>query len=123
MVSHNLLTTLPTWGPTFKVSLDIFINSFDGPNLGEGVWAEVLGFTNTTNNCCDPGDRLPAVFTHKNGHIRVDSQIGDNSNPYIGGEIYLKEKTWYKLEVAGAGWTGLESCLLDTEYRAIESGL
>ena len=82
--------------------MDIFINSFDGPNLGEGVWAEVLRFTNTTNNCFDPGDRLPAVFTHKNGHIRVavDSQIGDSGNKYIGGIIYLEEKTWYKQEVA-----------------------
>ena len=98
VVSHNLLNTLPTWGPAFKVSLDIFINSFDGPNLGEGVWAEVMRFTNTTINCCEPGGRLPVVFTHKDGYIHVDSQVGDGSSQ-IGGEIYLKEKTWYKLEI------------------------
>ena len=96
VVSHNLLNTLPTWGPTYKVSLDIFINSFDG---GNGVWPEVLRFTNTTINCCEPGGRLPVVFTHKDGYIHVDSQVGDGSSQ-IGGEIYLKEKTWYKLEIA-----------------------
>ena len=114
MVSHNLLTTLPTWGPTFKVSLDIFINSFDGLNLKHGVYAEVLRFTNTTDAMntenLDPdfqilGSRIPVVFTHKDGYIIVASQIGDNNNYHIGGDsgpghIYLKENTWYKLEIS-----------------------
>ena len=82
VVSHNLLTTLPTWGPTFKVSVDIFINSFHGQNLKDGAWAEILRFTNTTNNRDNLGDRLPAVFTHKDGYIIVASQIGDNNNYY-----------------------------------------
>ena len=100
MVSHNLLNTLPTWGPAYKVSLDIFINSFDGPNLAEGGWwAEILRFTNTTNNRGNLGDRLPAVFTHKDGYIIVASQIGDNNNYFIGGHIQLKKKTWHKLEI------------------------
>ena len=101
MVSHNLVTSLPTWGPAFKVSLDIFINSFDGQNLQHGVYAEVLRFTNTTNDCCDLGDRIPSVFTHKDGYINVASQIGDNNNYYGNyGNGSLKEKTWYKLEIA-----------------------
>ena len=105
VVSHNLLTTLPTWGPTFKVSVDIFINSFHGQNLKDGAWAEILRFTNTTNNRGNLGDRLPAVFTHKDGYIIVASQIGDNNNYHIGGDsgpghIYLKENTWYKLEIS-----------------------
>ena len=79
--------------------MDIFINSFDG---GDGVWPEVLRFTNTTNNYLNLGDRLPAVFTYKDnkGYIIVISQIGDNNNYIIGGNIYLEEKTWYKLEIA-----------------------
>ena len=99
VVSHNLLTTLPTWGPTFKVSVDIFINSFHGKNLKDGAWAEILRFTNTTNNRDNLGDRLPAVFTHKDGYIIVASQIGDNNNYLIGGHIHLKKKTWHKLEI------------------------
>ena len=99
VVSHNLLTTLPTWGPTFKVSVDIFINSFHGKNLKDGAWAEILRFTNTTNNRDNLGDRLPAVFTHKDGYIIVASQIGDDNNYLIGGHIHLKKKTWHKLEI------------------------
>ena len=112
MVSHNLVTSLPTWGPAFKVSLDIFINSFDGQNLKHGVYAEVLRFSNITDakntendDYLDLGSRIPVVFTHKNGYIIVASQIGDHNNEHIGGDsgpghIYLKEKTWYKLEIA-----------------------
>ena len=114
VVSHNLLNTLPTWGPTFKVSLDIFINSFDGLNLKHGVYAEVMRFTNTTDAMntenLDPdfqilGSRIPVVFTHKDGYIIVASQIGDHNNYHIGigsntGNIYLEEKTWYKLEIS-----------------------
>ena len=108
VVSHNLLNTLPTWGPAFKVSLDIFINSFDGLNLKHGVYAEVLRFTNTTDAMntenLDPdfqilGSRIPVVFTHKDGYIIVASQIGDNNNYFIGGHIPLKKKTWHKLEI------------------------
>ena len=99
MVSHKLLNTLPTWGPAFKVSMDIFINSFNGPNLAEGGWwAEILRFTNTTNNEPDPGDRILAVFTNKDGYIRLNNQIGDRSGYFID-DIYLEEKTWYKLEM------------------------
>ena len=106
VVSHNLLNTLPTWGPAFKVSMDIFINSFDGQNLKHGVYAEVLRFTNLTDakntendDYLDLGSRIPVAFTHKNGYIVVPSQIGDDNERYIGGNIYLEEKTWYKLEI------------------------
>ena len=73
--------------------MDIFINSFDGPNLAEGGWwAEILRFTNTTNNEPDPGDRILAVFTNKDGYIRLNNQIGDKSGYFID-DIYLEEKT------------------------------
>ena len=92
--------------------MDIFINSFDGQNLKHRVYAEVLRFTNITDakntdndDYLDLGSRIPVVFTHKNGYIIVASQIGDHNNEHIGGDsgpghIYLKEKTWYKLEIA-----------------------
>ena len=99
VVSHKLLNTLPTWGPAFMVSLDIFINSFDGPNLRDGVWAEVLRFTNRAIEANTLGHRIPSIFTHKDGYIVVPSQIGDDNDRYIGGNIYLEEKTWYKLEI------------------------
>ena len=85
--------------------MDIFINSFDGPNLRDGTWAEVLRFSNTTdannsdNNHRNLGSRIPAVFTHKDGYIIVPTQIGDNNNYYMGCKIYLAGKTWYKLEI------------------------
>ena len=103
VVSHKLLNTLPTWGPAFKVSVDIFINSFDGPNLAEGGWrAEILRFTSTDNNCCNIGDRIPAIFTNKNGFIAINTQIGNKGSQFKA--VPLEKETWYSLELLQYEW-------------------
>ena len=68
-----------SWGPSFKVSLELYINSFDEN------WAEVLRLTNTENDYGDVGDRIPAIFARRTdadkagtGTIGIRTQIGDN---------------------------------------------
>ena len=89
-----------SWGPSFKVSLELYINSFDEN------WAEVLRLTNTENDYGDVGDRIPAIFARRTdadkkgtGTIGIRTQIGDNH----GAEAYDKdgilEKKWYTLEL------------------------
>ena len=97
VTQDNLLATLPSWGPTYRVTLSLYINSFDGDNLLRGKWAELLRFTSTDNNCCAMGDRVPAIFTNKGGFIQVASQLGDNGNRWR--NVFLEEKTWYSLEI------------------------
>ena len=98
IMKNNLLATLPSWGPTYKVSFDLYIRSFDAENLGGGVWAELIRFTSTNNHGGSPGDRVPAVFTHKNlSIIHVVNQIGSNVN--YATNVKLSEKTWYKVEL------------------------
>ena len=98
IMKNNLLATLPSWGPTYKVSFDLYIRSFDAENLGGGVWAELMRFTATDNHGGSPGDRVPALFTHKNlSIIHVVNQIGSNVN--YATNVKLSEKTWYKVEL------------------------
>ena len=94
---NNLLSTLPTWGPSFRISLDLYINSFHRPNLKNGKFAELLRFTSRDGNCCAVGDRIPAVFTDKRGFIQVATQIGGAGNKVK--NVNLDEKTWYKIEL------------------------
>ena len=43
------------------------------------------------------GDRIPAIFTNKNGYIHVTMAIGTNGNTYK--DLYLSEKRWYNIVV------------------------
>ena len=97
-VDHsNLVGTISTWGPAFKVEFSLYINSFDGPNLKNGKVAELLRFTSGDGNCCAVGDRVPAIFTDKRGFIQVATQIGTHGNKWK--NVNLNEKTWYRVEL------------------------
>ena len=96
-----MVYTQPTWGPTYIVSLKLYINSFDGPNLKNGKLAELIRLTTTNGNCCGIGDRIPAIFTDKRGFIQVGTQIGNHGNKWK--NVNLNAKTWYNLELMQYG--------------------
>ena len=95
------MTTLSTMGPSYKISFELFVNSFTGVDLQHGTYAEVLRFTCTNQDCCSPGDRIPLVMTHKDsgdaGRITVTTQIGDNGNYY--GLWNIRRKSWTSVEI------------------------
>ena len=103
VTEDNLLATLPSWGPTYRVTLSLYINSFDGENLLRGKWAELLRFTRTNNNCCAIGDRIPTILTNKAGFIQVGTQIGDFGNKWK--NVNLNVKTWYRVELLQYIWS------------------
>ena len=96
--SGNRISTISTWGPSFTVSLDVKVHSFSPPNLKHGAWAELLRLTTTDNDCCRIGDRAPAIFTHKDGHLHITTQIGSNGNRVW--DVTIQEKRWYSLELS-----------------------
>ena len=99
-VHSNLVGTIPTWGPAFKVEFSLYINSFDGPNLKNGMLAELLRFTSRDSNCCAIGDRIPAIFTDKRRFIQVATHIGTGTG--AGNKwknVNLNVKTWYRVVV------------------------
>ena len=73
--SSNLLGSLATWGPAYRVSVEVKINSFTGPGLRDGEWAELLSFSATNNYEGNSGDRVPGVFSHRDGSILVATQV------------------------------------------------
>ena len=97
------MATIPSWGPTYKVSFDFYINKFDVN--GPGGWGELLRFTSTEKNCCGLGDRIPAIFTNKNGHyVYPTTQIDKSGDRWkavkgVNGAKKIEEKKWYKLEL------------------------
>ena len=99
---NNLVSTIPTWGPSFRISMDLYINSFDRPNLKNGKLAELLRFTNTNSNCCAIGDRIPAIFTDKRGFIQVATQIGNAGNKWR--NVRLSKKAWHRLDILQYFW-------------------
>ena len=99
--SHQL-ASLPTWGPQFRVSLELYVNSFDnlqnsfdGSNhqLKYGQWAELLRFTTSKHG----GSRIPGIFVNKHGYIHMAMAIGNEG--YRTKDMRIKEKTWYELEL------------------------
>ena len=89
------MATLTSWGYLFEVSLQLWIETFSGPN--NNGWTELLRFTATKENYGSAGDRIPAIFAHKDGYIGVRSQVGTNAN--AGKNINIKTKTWTKVEI------------------------
>ena len=96
-VHSNLVGTIPTWGPAFRVEFALYINSFDGPNLKNGKFAELIRFSSRDGNCCAVGNRIPAIFTDRGGFLQVATQIGTNGNKWK--NVKLNEKIWYSLEL------------------------
>jgi len=95
ITKNNLLATVPIWGKNFGVTFQLWIGSFNAPN--RNGWTELLKVTATGNDCCSPGDRIPAVYVNKGGYIHVATQIGTNGNSYK--NINVKPKTWTKVEI------------------------
>ena len=96
--SGNRISTISTWGPSFRVSLDLKVHSFTPPNMDRGAWAELLRVTSTDKDCCSFGDRAPAIFTHKDGYLGIRTQIGNNGNRAW--SVTIQENRWYTLEMS-----------------------
>ena len=95
ITKDNLVATLPSWGDQFDVSLELWIESFT-PSNSNG-WSELLRFTATNKDMGSAGDRIPAIFAHKDGYIGVRSQVGTNANAAKNFNIQIK--TWTKVEI------------------------
>ena len=72
--------------------MNIWIDALNGM-----PWSELLRFTVTENDCCDPGDRVPAIFVHSDGFIYVTSHVGTNAN--FPTNVPIKLKTWMRVEI------------------------
>merc|ERR1719348_270621 len=57
---NNLLYTVRTLGPSFRIKFDLQVSSFKTDKISP--YSAVLHFTATNNVCCGYGSRVPGVF-------------------------------------------------------------
>ena len=65
--------TIDSWGPFFRVSFDLIIQSF-----GRDEWSSLLAFRGNGAICddCKTGDRVPALFLHnRDGIIELSNSV------------------------------------------------
>ena len=112
IMQNQLLQTLESWGPTFTISVEIKITSFQKQE--EGHWGEILRLTSRPGDCCLNGQRVPVVFlsrTYRSWSLSnqinvvlepysrsfyITTTIGSNADKkfHIDG---LEENIWYKM--------------------------
>ena len=93
--ADRLVKTLPTLGKEYRVSFDIFINSF---NTG---WESVLHLTATGKDCCNYGDRVPAVFINGGSKkFHISSALNGNGNSYYNVPSSLRTGEWINVEIS-----------------------
>ena len=95
LITKNNLLATTFMGQYFEISLQMWIESYNEGNM-DG-FCEFLRFSATGNDCCSPGDRIPAIFTNKNGWVKVTSYV-DGKN-YDFRRITLPVKTWINIVV------------------------
>ena len=99
---NNQIGTIASWGPTFRVAVDIIVHS-----AGSG-WTSILRFTSTSHNWKQMGDRIPAIFHNGNlngkGYLRIVSAVDKNANYPVDYKIDLKK--WYHIEIAQTKMNG-----------------
>jgi hypothetical protein len=81
------------WGREYLVKLDIEINAEFTEN-----WLNVFHMTNTDNNCCNQGDRLPAMFINKDKWFQLSSSLGSSGDHVF--KFYYELNTPYHVEIS-----------------------
>ena len=65
-------------------------------SAGSG-WSSILRFTSTNNNCCNIGDRIPAIFYNSEGFLSISSAVNEDGDYYLRYDIDLEK--WYHIEI------------------------
>ena len=93
---NNLIGTAEHWGPEFKITVDIKIISF----LKQSTKVlEIFRFASVEGNCCEIGQRLPALFTwSRNNTFHLATNIGTKGNAWFNLPGF-EENRWYKFRI------------------------
>ena len=91
---NNLLATIDSWGPYFKLSLDLKIHSKVYPG-----WSSILSFKGNggLEDWKKYGDRAPAILYNKNGQLHFTNAVSGNLNYVFDKKVDLGK--WYHIEI------------------------
>ena len=69
----NQIGNIKSWGPTFRVSVDLVINSY---HHSSWPYQNIISFKgNDNHNCCNNGDRVPAIWYHPTHKLHIVTSI------------------------------------------------
>ena len=97
---NNLIGTISSWGPLFRVSFDLKINSLvRGDGWG---WSNVLVFkgNGASRNSGKHGDRIPGVWMHRSTRygLLFTNSVNGKPNFYFNNHA-IKLNKWYKIVI------------------------
>ena len=88
---NTTIGTLANWGPEYRVKVEVIVHS------AHSGWSNILHFTSTGSNCCNIGDRVPAIFYHSEGILSISSAVNEDGDYGLRTNIDLKK--WYHIEI------------------------
>ena len=86
---------IDSWGPLFRISLDLIIHS----RVNDG-FSSVLAFKGNGNirDCCEIGDRIPAILLENpTMTLKFANSVRQNGNYWYGFDFKIKLNTWYNI--------------------------
>ena len=90
------LGAIASWGPTFRVSVDLIINAYGGHY--ENIFA--FKRDNGRTNCCSNGDRVPALWSHPTHGLHIVTSANGHLHGFNYKGIQLGKKFNLVLEQA-----------------------
>ena len=91
---NKRLTKLPTLGPQFSIEFSIKVSSYPSSGM-----ANIFHFTSTGGECCQLGDRVPAIFLDSRGRLRVAFPLYGDGDELLKIRKTLRKKKWYKVKI------------------------
>ena len=92
--------SIPTWGPEYKLSVEIYIDSFGSSSNNRN--AEILRLNAADAAYGEAGYMIPAIYTDSGSsgnlrQIQIATQISDNWS--WSKTIAVSIRTWYTLDL------------------------
>ena len=87
----QLASKFDGWGKKYLVEFDIVVNRMPSK------WMNVFHMTSTDNDCCNHGDRIPAVFVNNAKLFHITASVGGNGNFHH--DYNFELNTLYHIEI------------------------
>ena len=91
---NSHIGTIASWGPAWRVSVDLIINSYGGEH------ESIIAFKGNDNNCCNNGDRVPAIWSHPTYGLYIATSANGHIHGFHYKGIKLRKKFNLVLEQA-----------------------
>ena len=92
VAKNDQIATIANWGPEYRVAVDINVQSSSSDE-----WGSIIRFTATGENCCNHGDRVPAIFYRSDQGMHISSSVNNEGNFKSDYDINFGQ--WYHIEI------------------------